>query len=190
MKGSKGQFAVIIILMLALVMQMEGLLPDIFAGNEEPIQLTDEIDGMEFIAQIDPKGFEKENEVVIKASVINKSNMLKSYYADTASYGIRGVLGAALVSEDEKSCFTNKFLTDTIKQPSSTMVLDGMLEPGRELACNFYMMPFYKENGKAKYVTPGSYILSLWYNKGAEEVIKADFPVTVVRKLGKMYIKP
>jgi hypothetical protein len=189
MKGSKGQFAVIIILMLALVMQMEGKLPDLFARNEEPIQLIDEIDGMEFRVQIDKKGFDKEKEVVIMATVINKSNLLKSYYADTTSYGIRGVLGAALVSSDEKSCFTNKFLTDTVKTPSSTMVLDGMLEPGRELSCDFYMLPFYKENGRAKYVTPGKYILSLWYNKGAGEVIKAEFPVTVTNRLGKMYIK-
>lgn len=189
MKGSRGQFIVILILMLALVLQMEGIMPDIFAGSEEPIQLTDEIDGMEFRAEIDRKGFNKENEVVIKASVTNKSNLLKSYYANTTSYGIRGVLGAALVSTDQKSGFTNKFLLDTAMVPSDSMVLDGVLEPGRELCCNFYMLPFYEENGSSKYVMPGSYILSLWYNKGAEEVIKAEFPVTVSKRLGKMYIK-
>ena len=189
MKGSKGQFAVIIILMLALVMQMEGILPDIFAGSEVPIQLIDEIDGMEFKAQIDSKSFNNDSEVVIKATVINKSNLPKSYYADTTSYGIRGVLGAALVSTDEKSSFTNKFLLDDVKASSNSMVLDGMLEPGRELVCNFYMLPFYKENGLSKYVTPGSYTLSLWYNKGAEEVIKAEFPLTITKRLGKMYIR-
>lgn len=189
MKGSKGQFVVILILMLALVMQMEDILPDIFKENEEPIELTDEIDGMEFKAQIDDKSFSKESEVVIKATVINKSNMLKSYYAETTSYGMRGVLGAALVSTDEKSSFTNKFILDTAKSSSNEIVLDGMLEPGRELACNFYMLPFYEENGSSKSVTPGSYILSLWYNKDAEEVIKAEFPISVTKRMGKMYIK-
>jgi hypothetical protein len=189
MKGSKGQFAVILILMLALVMQMEGILPDIFAGSEDPIQLTDEIDGMEFKAQIDSKSFNKDNEVVIKATVINKSNLLKSYYADKASYGVRGVLGVDLVSTDEKSSFTNKFLLDAAKASSNSMVLDGTLEPGRELVCDFYMLPFYKENGSSKYVMPGNYILSLWYNKDAEEIVKAEFPITVEKRLGKMYIR-
>jgi hypothetical protein len=69
------------------------------------------------------------------------------------------------------------------------MVLEGKLEPGRALAYDFHMLPFYKENGSVKNVMPGSYILSLWYNKNAEEIVKAEFPVTITKRLGKMHIK-
>ncbi|MDF2530622.1 MAG: hypothetical protein K0Q65_203 [Clostridia bacterium] len=189
MKDSKGQFAVILILMLALFMQMEGMLPNIFASREEPIILVDEVDGLEFEAQIDGKSFDNQNEVIIKAAVTNKSDQPTSYYVDTTSKGVRGILGAALVSMDEKSCFTDKFLIDTVKASSNAMALEGMLESGRALVCDFYMLPFYKENGSMKHVTPGNYILSLWYNKGVGEVIKAEFPVTITKRLGKMYIK-
>lgn len=189
MKGSKIQFAVILILMLALVMQMEGMLPDIFAGSEKPILFIDEIDGMEFKAQIDSKGFNYENELVIKTIITNKSNLPKNYYASTTSYGVRGVLGATLVSMDKKSSFTDKFQSDATKSSANVMALEGLLEPWRGLVCDFYMLPFYKENGSAKRVTPGKYILSLWYNKDIDEVIKAEFPVTIKKRLSKMYIK-
>jgi hypothetical protein len=189
MKDSKGQFAVILILMLALFMQMEGMLPNIFASREEPIILVDEVDGLKFEAQIDSKSFDNQNEVIIKAAVTNKSDQPTSYYVDTTSKGVRGILGAALVSMDEKSCFTDKFLIDTVKASSNAMALEGMLESGRALVCDFYMLPFYKENGSVKHVTPGNYILSLWYNKSVGEIIKAEFPVTITKKLGKMYIK-
>ena len=189
MKDSKRQFAVILILMLALFMQMEGLLPNIFASREEPIVLVDEVDGLEFEAQIDSKSFDNGNEVIIKAAVTNKSNQPTSYYVDTTFNGVRGILGAALVSLDEKSCFTDKFLFDASMVSSNAMALEGILESGRALVCDFYMLPFYKENGSVKYVAPGNYTLSLWYNKGAGEVIKAEFPLTITKRLGKMYIK-
>jgi hypothetical protein len=189
MKGSKGQFAVILILMLALVMQMEGILPNIFAGSEKAVLLVDEIDGMEFKAQIDSRGFNYENELVIKTVITNKSNLPKNYYASTTSNGVRGILGAALVSMDNKSCFTDKFLSDATKPSADTMATEGLLESGRELVCDFYMLPFYNENGRARRVTPGKYILSLWYNRDTEEVIKAEFPITIEKRLSKMYIK-
>lgn len=189
MKGSKRQFAVILILILALFMQMEGMLPNIFAINDEPMVLINQVDGMEFEVQIDSKSIDNENEVVIKATVTNKSNLPRSYYANTTSLGTRGVLGAALVSTDEKSSFTDKFLLDAEKESSNDIPLEGMLESGQGLDCDFYMLPFYKENGSVKYVTPGSYTLSLWYNKGVDEVIKAVFPVTITKRFGKMYIK-
>jgi hypothetical protein len=170
-------------------MQMEGMLPNIFAGNEEPILLIDEVEGMEFRAQIDCKGFSMENELVIKANVRNKNSLPKSYYAGTTSYGIRGVMGAALVSMDELSKFTDKFVLDTENNSSNAMVLEGVLEVGRELACDFNMLPFYKENRNTKQVTPGDYVLSLWYNESVDKVIKAEFPVKVINRFGKMYIK-
>lgn len=189
MKGSKIQFAIILILMLVLAMQMEGLLPDIFAGSEKPILLIDEIDGMEFKAQIDSQGFNYENELVIKTAITNKSNLPKNYCASTDSGGVRGILGATLVSMDKKSSFTDKFLADATKSSASPMVLEGLLESGRGLVCDFHMLPFYKENGSAKRVTPGKYVLSLWYKKDTEVVIKAEFPVTIEKRLSKMYIK-
>lgn len=189
MKGSKGQFAVILILMLALVMQMEGILPDIFAGSEKVVLLVDEIDGMEFKAQIDSRGFDYENELVIKTIITNKSNLPQNYYASATAYGVRGILGATLVSMDNKSCFTDKFLSDATKSSANTVASEGFLESGRELVCDFYMLPFYNENGRARRVVPGKYILSLWYNKDTEEVIKAEFPITIEKKLSKMYIK-
>lgn len=188
LKGSKIQYAVILILLLTLIFQMEGLLPDIFAENKKTILFVDEIDGMEFKAQIDNKGFDYENELVIKTIITNKSNLPKSYYSSTASYGVRGVLGAALVCMDKKSSFTDKFLTDP--EPSNnSAALEGLLESGRGLVCDFYMLPFYNENGDAKRITPGKYILSLWYNKDTEKVIKAEFPVTIKKRLSKMYIE-
>ena len=189
MKGSKIQFAVILILMVALVIQMEGKLPDIFAKSEEPILLINEIGGMEFKVQIDSKDFNYENELVIKTMITNKSNLPKNYYSSATSYGVRGVLGATLVSVDKKSSFTDKFQSDAAKSSTNTMALEGLLESGSGLVCDFYMLPFYKENGSAKRVTPGKYILSLWYNNDMEEVTKAEFPVTINKRLNKMYIK-
>jgi hypothetical protein len=189
MKGSKIQIAIILILMLALVMQMEGKLPDIFAGSEKPILFIDEVDGMEFKAQIDSNVFNYENELVIKTVVTNKSNLPKNYYSKTASYGTRGILGATLVSADKKSCFTDKFNSVITKSTDNAVELEGLLESGRELVCNFYMLPFYNENGHAKLVPPGKYILCLWYNKDTDAVVKAEFPVTINKRLNKMYIK-
>lgn len=189
MKGNKREIAVMLILILALFMHMEGGLPNLFARSEEPIVLQEKVEGMEFKALIDSKGFTQEAEIVIKTIISNKSSQPIRYFAGTTSYGIRGVMGAALFSEDNKVKFTDKFMLDFEGASSNAVVLDGMLESGRELTCDFYMLPFYKDNGNVKYVTPGRYILSLWYNKGAGEVVKAEFPLTVSKRLGKMYIK-
>ena len=189
MKSGKIQFTVLLILMLILVLQMEGILPDIFKESEEVILLVDEVDGIEFKAQIDSTGFNHENKLIIKTVITNKSKLPKNYYASTDSNGVRGVLGATLVSIDKKSCFTDKFQPDIEKSSTEPMALKGFLGSGRGLVCDFYMMPFYHENGKAKRVTPGKYILSLWYNKDTEAVIKAEFPVTIKESLNKMYIK-
>jgi hypothetical protein len=193
MKSSKGQLTAILILIIALFMQIEGLIPDglisnIFASSEDPIILSDEIEGVEIKAEIDGKGFNNEKEVIIKATVTNNSRLSFNYYSETKSYGYKEIIGAALKSIDGKSSFTDKLIKEE-GFPSIDMVLEGELEPGRTLTHEFRMLPFYKENGSVKHVSEGQYILCIWYNKGIGEITKAEFPIKVVKRFGRMYIK-
>ncbi|OGO77760.1 MAG: hypothetical protein A2Y23_03955 [Clostridiales bacterium GWB2_37_7] len=188
MKSGKGQLSAIFILIIALFMQMEGLIPNIFAGNEAPIILTNEIEGVELKAEIESKSFNNENAIIVKVIVINRNPQPISYYAGTTSYGVRGVIGAALSSTDGESSFTDK-VDLTGKFVSNAMVLEGKLESGRALTYDFEMLPFYMENGSVKYISSGQYILRLWYNKAAGETIKTEFPMKIVKRFGRMYIK-
>lgn len=189
MKSGKKQFAVILLLMLALFMQMEGMLPDISARSAELVVLKDNIDGMEFRVEIDGSSFAAGDEVLIKAVITNKSKEPISYYSGTAAYGTPSVVAATLVSVDGSSRFSDKLAFDNEGAVSDTEVLQGVLMPGNSIFADFVMLPYYKENRSIKLAAPGEYILTLCYTKETNQVIKAEFPVTVVKKFGKMNIK-
>lgn len=193
MKSSKGQLSAILILILALFIQMEGmipkgLMPNIFAGSEDPIILVDEVDGVELKAEIDSKSFSVEKELLIKAFVTNKSSKPIQYFPRTNSYGQKEVMGITLCAMDGKSSFADKY--NHVEKHSTDIILqENTLEPGKVLSNDFSLLPYYKENGSVKHVSTGEYIFSLWYSREAGEITKAEFPVKVIKRFGRMYIK-
>lgn len=189
MKSTKGQIAAIMVLMMALFLQMEGLLPNIFAGSEGPIVLIDEIDGVEFRAELDKDAINDDNEVQLKTTITNKGKTPLPYYAGTSTHGMRGVIGAVLSSKNGSSCFTDKLELSKPGQNTDAVVLEGALAPGQDVLCDFDFLPYYKDKGSIKLVEPGDYVLKLWYTKKPDETIKVEFPVSVVKRFGKMYIK-
>ncbi|MGB7605850.1 MAG: hypothetical protein WBL93_10280 [Lutisporaceae bacterium] len=189
MKNSRGQLALILILMFALFLQIEGVIPDIFAGSDEPIVITNEKEGLEFSAVFDSGGFKEKDELIVKATISNKSNKAIRYYAGTSSYGIRGALGVALYSLDGKSRFTDKFDIETVGTRTDASVLNGELLPGKTISCEFSMLPYFVDKGTKHNVSSGEYMLKLWYSKDTEGSIETEFPVTLTKLFGKMYLK-
>jgi hypothetical protein len=189
MKSTKGQIAAVMVLMLGLFLQMEGRLPDIFASSDGPVVLIDEIDGVEFKAVLDKTVINDGHEVLLKTTVTNKGKTALPYYADTRDFGMRGVIGAAFSSQDSSSSFTDKLELTRSGQRSAVKVLQGTLAPGQDVLCDFNFLPYYKDQGSLKLVEPGAYILKLWYTKQSDEVIRAEFPVSIVKRFGKLYIK-
>lgn len=189
MKSTKGQIAAIMVLMLGLFLRMEGLLPNIFASSDGPVVLIDEIDGVEFKAVLDKNVINDGNEVLLKTTITNKGKSALPYYAGTSDFGMRGVIGATLCSQNSSSSFTDKLDMAKAGQSSAAVVLQGTLAPGQDVLCNFNFLPYYKDQGSMKLVEPGAYILKLWYTKQPDEIIRAEFPVSIVKRFGKMYIK-
>lgn len=189
MKNGRGQLALILVLMLALFLQIEGVIPDIFAGSDELIVITSEKEGLEFSAVFDSGGFKEKDELIVKATILNKSNKAIHYYAGTASYGIRGALGAELYSIDGKSRFTDKFGIEAARINTDASVLNGELLPGKTINCEFSMLPYFVDNGTKHSVVSGEYMLKLWYSKDTESSIEAEFPVRLTKLFGKLYLK-
>lgn len=189
MNNNRQQFALILILILALFLHMEGFTPDIFASSIGPVALREEIGGIEFKLMIEGKGFTSTEELIIKTSFANIGKEPISYYAGSTSEGHGRVVGAALKSLDESSYFTDKLTAQMAGQAANAQVSTGQLMPGEAINVDFAMLPFYKKNGEVKLAKSGQYILSLWYSKDANNVVKAEFPITVSKRFGKMYIK-
>lgn len=189
MKNGTGQLTLILLLMLALFLQIEGVMPNIFAGDEEPLLMTNERQGLEFSAAIDDKSFSEKGKLIIKTTITNISTAPIRYYSATASYGIRGALGAALYSFDGKSKFTDEFTVQTAGISSSAAALDGELSPGKAISCEFTLLLYFMDNGTKHIAASGDYILKLWYNKGTDGAIETEMPVTLVKRFGRIYLK-
>jgi hypothetical protein len=191
MRNSKGQISAILILIIALFLQMEGMtwmIPNIFAGSDETIVLIAEVEGLEFKAEIDGKSFNEDKELIVNAMVTNKSNRPIHYDEVASSYDKSVVLGASLVSIDGESYFEDKS-KQVEKSSSNTSDLRGQLDPGRTLSNRFVKLPFFKENGSIRHVTPGTYVLRIWFCKSEGELIQSEFPMAVTKRFGRMYIK-
>lgn len=189
MKNGSGQLTLILLLMLALFLQIEGVVPDIFAGSDEPLVITSQKDGLEFNAVIDDKSFSKKDKLIVETTIKNISAAPIPYYAVTDAYGIRGALGAALYSSDGRSEFTDEYAAKTAGMSSNASVLNGELKPGRTINCDFTLLPYSMDKGRKHIAAPGEYILKLWYSKGDEGSIETEIPVTLVKRFGRMYIK-
>jgi hypothetical protein len=188
MKNGTGQLTLILILMVALFLQIEGVMPNIFAGNDDPLVITGEKDGLEFNAVIENKVFSEKDKMKVKATIKNISTSPVHYYASSASYGIRGVLGLALNSSDGKSKFTDMFEMETAGIGSDA-ALDGELLPGKAINSEFTLLPYFIDKGEKKMAASGDYILKLCYNKGDEGTVETEFPLTIVKRFGKIYVK-
>lgn len=189
MKSTTGQMALILLLMLAIFLQTEGVMPDIFAGDKEPIELSSVHEGLEFHAAFDSKGFTEKEELKLNVAITNRSNKPIGYYSGTTLYGIRGILGATLSSVDGIYKFTDKYILDTAGISSDTGVLQGELPPGKTINYDFTMLPYFIEDGEKNYADEGEYTLKLRYNKDIQEVIEAEFPITVIKRFGRISIK-
>lgn len=189
MKNSRGQLALILILMLALFLQIEGVTPEIFAGSDEPVVIVSEKEGLEFNAAFDSGGFTEKDEIKIKTTITNKSKNTIRYYAGTSSFGTRGALGAALYSKDGTSNFTDKFSLETAGISTDVSILNGELMPGEAISCEFSMLPYFVDKGVKYNVSSGKYLLKLWYNIEIGRTIETEVPVTLTKRFGRMYLK-
>lgn len=189
MKNGTGQLVLTLLLMLALFLQIEGVVPDIFASSEEPLVMVNEKEGLGFKITIDDKGFSVKDKVVIKTTITNIGAVPIGYYADTAAYGIRGALGAVLYSSDGNSKFTDELAAQTTDKSSRFTALDGELPSGGTISSEFNMLPYFIDNEDQHIAAPGKYILKLWYNRGNGETIETEFQVTLVKRFGKMHLK-
>lgn len=189
MKNGTGQLTLILLLMLALFLQIEGVVPDTFAGIEEPLVMTSDKEGLEFSATINDKSFSEKDKLTIAATITNISGVPKRYYAGTAAYGIRGVLGVALYSFDGKSKFTDALAGELENRNSNASTMEGELLPGKSISCDFTLFPYFTDGETQSIAASGDYILKLWYNSGNDDTIETEFPVTIVKRFGRMYLK-
>jgi len=189
MKNSRAQLALILILMLALFLKIEGIMPDIFAGGDEPIAIVKEKEGLEFSAVFDSNSFTENDELIIKATITNKSKNAIRYYAGTSSYGIRGALGATLHSIDGRSRFTDKFIIETRGISTNASILHGELLPGKTISCEFSMLPYFVDEGTKYKVSSGEYMLKLWYNTDTQRSIETEFPLRLTKRFSSMHLK-
>jgi|GEM_PF-4631132 len=189
MNDSKRQYALILILILALFLHMEGFTPNLFAASDVPASFQDETGGIEFKALVEGDGFTRTDALLIKASFTNIGKEPIGYYAGSTTEGHNRVAGAALYSVDKSSRFSDKLTMEKQGEAANCEVFSGDLMPGEAITIDFSMVPFYKQNGVVKLAKPGEYVLSFWFSAEGGQVIKTDFPVTIVKRFGRMYIK-
>lgn len=174
MKNSRTQIVAVCLLMLAIFIGTEGVLPQIFARTAKKLVMVKEHEGIKFRVVLDKNSFTQKNEV-----------LLKSQYTNLENEKTEAVLGAAVISVNGVSRFTNK---DALQETSQTNALAKELLPGKMIEQDFRLWPYYMENGVAKKVTQGKYILKLWCTKPSGELVEAVFPITITKRFGTMYI--
>lgn len=187
MKSNRGQWAAILFLMFAMFLHTEGLLPNIFADEEEPIVLVKKDREIEFIVSFDKNSFIEGRAVQFRASYSNKGKEPILCLTEDGDSSLR--FGADIAPVDDSLQFTDKLTLEMEGKYADSLTSKGMLLPGKTLNCYFHVLPYYKQDGSIKNIQPGKYILKLWYDSSAGEKSEGVFPITIVKRFGKTYIK-